>query len=123
SSEFRKVAPELQAMLDTNPDDRDVLLAMALGWSRLRELERAESLVNVALARNPEDGAALCIRGRIRLQKGQPHAARPDLENALRLGDSQYYSFDARLLLANCLLELGKFEDALRFFRQCRLDE
>jgi tetratricopeptide (TPR) repeat protein len=122
-TEFRQVEASLQALLDRNPDDREVLLELALGTSRLRNLDRAEVLLRPLLEQQPADGAALCIRGRIRLQKHQPHEARPDLEEALRLGAELYYGADARLLLANCLLELGKFEEALARFRQCQAEE
>ncbi len=122
-TEFRQVEPALQALLDADPNDRDVLLALSLGWARLKNFKKGETLVNVVLERDPEDGAALCLRGRIRFQKELPHEARPDLEKALENGPEQFYYRDARLLLANCLLELGKFEEALQRFRESKADE
>jgi tetratricopeptide (TPR) repeat protein len=121
--EFRQVEPELQRLLDTDPYDHDVLLTLALGWNQLRNFAKADALVNGILQRDPEDGSALWVRGKIRLQKHQPHEARPDLEEAVALGLDQYYYPRARYLLANCYLELGKFDEALQLFQQCLVDE
>jgi tetratricopeptide (TPR) repeat protein len=122
-TDFPAVEPGLQALLDRDPHDREVALTLCLGWSRQQQLARAEALVNALLASDPGDAAALRVRGRIRLQQGQPHTARPDLETAVRDGAGWYFATDARLLLANCLLELGQFTDALQLFRECRAEE
>jgi tetratricopeptide (TPR) repeat protein len=122
-TEFPQVEPKLQALLDTDPDDCEVVLALAFGYSRQREVKKAEALVNSVLDRDPDDGLALCLRGRVRLQKSLPHDARPDLEKALRVGRERTYFADARLLLANCLLEVGDFEESLRLFRECQAEE
>jgi tetratricopeptide (TPR) repeat protein len=121
--EFRPVEPELQRYLETNPDDRDVLLTLALGWSRLNNLAKADALVNSILQRDPEFGAALWVRGKIRLQNHQPHDACPDLEKAVGNGPDQYYYSRARFQLANCYLELGKFDRALELFQEGRAEE
>lgn len=122
-TDFHRAEPDLQALLDIHPDDREALLALALGWCRQRNFDRAETLINGVLDQDPEDGVALCIRGRIRLQQQQPHDARPDLERALQLGSDRYFGRDARLLLAHCLLETGQFADARRRFEECRDEE
>jgi tetratricopeptide (TPR) repeat protein len=122
-TEFSQAEPKLQALLDSDPDDRDVNLSLAFGYSRGRQVKKAEALVNSVLEKDPDDGLALCLRGRLRLQKGQPHEARPDLEKTVRLGGDRSYVGDARLLLANCLLEVGNFEGALRLFRECEVEE
>ena len=120
---FRQFEPDLQHLLETNPEDQEVVLTLALGWSQLGNFSKAEALVNSILQRYPEQGAALWVRGKIHLQKHQPHDARPDLEKAVSTGRDQYYYPRARYQLAKCDLELGKFEDALRLFQECRLDE
>ncbi|MFL5242288.1 MAG: tetratricopeptide repeat protein [Gemmataceae bacterium] len=113
----------MQELLNQNPDDDEVLLAMSLGWSRILNVKKAEVLVDSVLERQPDNGLAHCLRGRIMLQRGQPHTARHDLEEACRLGANQYYFPEARILLANCLLDLGRFEESLRWFRECREEE
>jgi tetratricopeptide (TPR) repeat protein len=117
--EFRKVEPQLQSLLDVNPDDRDVLLTLAIGWVRLQNLERAETLLQPLFLRDAADPAALWIQGRVRLQQHLAHEARRDLEEAIARGGDSYFANDARFLLANCLLELGKFEAALALFQEC----
>jgi tetratricopeptide (TPR) repeat protein len=123
NQEFQHLEPDLQRLLDTNPDDPEVVLTLALGWSRLGNFSKAEALVNGILQHDPENGPAHWIRGKIHMQKHQPHDARPDLEKAVRAGPDQYYYSRARYELANCYLELGKFEDALELYRQYLADE
>jgi tetratricopeptide (TPR) repeat protein len=123
ANEFRQVEPALQALLDADPGDREVLLTLGFGWTRLQNPRKAEALVDAVLSRDPNDGLAHLLRGRIQLQKSQPHEARADLEQALRLGAGQYYAADARLLLAQCLLDLSEFEEALQLYRQCQAEE
>jgi tetratricopeptide (TPR) repeat protein len=113
----------LQLLLDQNPFDEEILLAQCMGWSQLLNVKKAELLVNAVIERDPGNGLAHCLRGRIMLQRGQPYKARPDLEEACQLGAKRYYYPDARLLLANCLLDLGRFEEALQRFRECRVEE
>jgi tetratricopeptide (TPR) repeat protein len=121
--EFERHEPELQHLLDSNPEDQDVLLILAQGWSQLGNFLKAEALVNGILQRDPENGPALWVRGKIHMQKHQPHDARPDLEKAVTAGRDLYYYPRARYQLANCYLELGKFEEALELYRECQADE
>src|SRR6266851_3862473 len=121
--EFPQVEPELERLLETKLDDDEVLLALALGWSRQQNFVKAEALVNSLLQRNPDDGAALWVRGKIRLQQHQPHDACPDLEKAVGTGSNQYYFSRARYQLANCYLELGRFAEALELFQGAQAEE
>ncbi|HZU38379.1 MAG TPA: tetratricopeptide repeat protein, partial [Gemmataceae bacterium] len=121
--EFAQVEPDLQALLDVNPDDPAVLQALSLGWLRARSFSRAEKLINTLLVHHPDDGAALYIRGRIFLQSLRPHQARPDLEKAFQLGTDRYYAYDARASLGDCLLELGQFEEAEQRYRECLAEQ
>jgi len=122
-TEFSKLEPELQRLLEADPGDQEVLLTLAQGWSRLGNVVKAEALINSILLRDAENGAALWIRGKIRLQKHQPHDAWPDLEKAVSAGRDQYYHSRARVQLANCYLELGKFDQALRLFQEAQAEE
>jgi tetratricopeptide (TPR) repeat protein len=121
--DFGRTEPGLQKLLDADPDDVDVRLALAFGLSRGQNLKMAEMMVQSVLDRKPDDGAALCLQGRIALQKNRPHEALPALEKAVQACDGKYYAADARLLLATCYLELGRFEASLTLFNRCRLDE
>jgi tetratricopeptide (TPR) repeat protein len=121
--DFQQVEPELQRLLEADPEDQDVILSLALGWSKLGNLAKAEVLVNSVLQRDPENGAALWVRGKIRLQKHLPHDACPDLEKAVGSGTDQYYHSRARFQLANCYLELGKFDRALELFQKALAED
>jgi len=123
NQDFQQLEPDLQRLLESNPDDQEVVLILALGWSRLGNFSKAEALVKGVLERDPENGPALWVRGKILMQKHRPHDARPDLEKALSTGADQYYNSRARYQLADCYLELGKFENALRLYRECLTDE
>jgi tetratricopeptide (TPR) repeat protein len=120
---FLRVEPALQKLLEADPDDRDLLLALSRGWSQHHNFAKAEALANALLQKDPADGEALCIRGRIRLQKGQLQEALPDLQKAVNEGADRYYHADACLLLGNCLLDLGRFQEAFRSFQDCAREE
>jgi tetratricopeptide (TPR) repeat protein len=120
---FRAAEPRLRAWLDSHAGDREALLALASGYAEAKQFERAESLVNAALALGPDDGAAHLVRGTIYLQKRQLQLALPDLEMALERGAKHHFEHDAKLQLGVCLLDLGRFDEALALFRQCRSED
>jgi tetratricopeptide (TPR) repeat protein len=117
--DFARAEGPLHARLNLAPDDRDVRLALAQGYLRRRYHEQAENLLTPFLDRYPDDGPALALRGRIRVIVGRLDPARLDLEKALRLGPDQYYAPDVRLMLATCLLDLGRFAEAFSLFQAC----
>lgn len=120
--DFTQAEGLLQSRLDLAPGDADLRLALAMGYLRLRYHEKAENLLTPFLERHPDNGAALALRGRIRLVVGRLDLAQPDLEKALRLGPDQYYAPEARVSLAACLLDLGKFKPAYDLFRTCQAE-
>jgi tetratricopeptide (TPR) repeat protein len=122
-ADFKKTQPQLALWIDRHPDDVDALRVMALGYAKAGKLEKALALVTSVLARAPDDAAALCIRGKIRLQNRQLDQARPDLARAFQEGPDHPYYADARVLLAICLLDLGEFAEALRLFRESAADD
>lgn len=113
----------LQALLDTQPDDEEVLQALAFGYGRAGYLTKSDALVQRVLQLDPDNGAAVCMRGAIALRREKYDRARPDLEAAFRRGPDQYYYRDARQMLARCLMLLGRFEESLELYRQCRAED
>jgi len=97
-----------------------VLLVLGHVCARMKYLTRAEALADRALELGPDDGEALGLRGRARLEARRLDLARQDLEQSLRLGEGLFYAPEVRLLLAACLLDLGRLEEALGHFRRCR---
>jgi tetratricopeptide (TPR) repeat protein len=122
-TDFRKAEPHLQEMLDTDPNDREALLTLALGYTRIDRLNMAAALVNRVLERDPQDGAALCLRGKICLQLRQRDKALEALTKAVALGRDKFYSLTARVLLAICLRQLGDYEKAYQLGQECREED
>jgi tetratricopeptide (TPR) repeat protein len=118
--EFRRAEPYLQSRLDTEPEDRDALLALAAGYRDLNRQSMAEQLVNRALNRNPDDGPALYLRGKIRMRAGRMDVAYDDLAQSVALGKDQFYALDARLQMALCLRSLQQFEKAYKVYQDLR---
>jgi tetratricopeptide (TPR) repeat protein len=121
--DFRKAEPRLQTWVELHPQDRDFLLALAEGYSQGGNSARAQALIESLLARDPHDGGALCLRARRRMQQKQISQALADLETALSAAPNAVYAPNARLMQAICLLDLGRFEEALQLFQQCRAED
>lgn len=117
---FPQVEARLAQLLDATPEDRDLLIVMIRGYERANRLDRAEVLASRILDHSPDDGEALFLRGRIRLRQGHVERACGDLERAVRGATDRLYEAEARLVLANGLLDQGRFEAALTLYRQCR---
>src|SRR5262249_37455221 len=120
NGDFREAERHLQSLLDLDPTDLEVLLALAQGYSNLDRPNMAEPLVSRVLRADPENGAAYYLRGRIWLQFQQADRAYKDLERALQLGENRYYYAPARVLMANALRLMGKVEDAYQLYKECR---
>jgi tetratricopeptide (TPR) repeat protein len=120
---FRAAEPFLQELREARPDDREVLLALALGYSRINRLSMADQLLGRVLERHPKDGAALSLRGKLHLQRKERDLAYEDLAQALALGEGQYYYPVTRVLMVVCLRQLGQYESAYEWAVQCRQDE
>jgi tetratricopeptide (TPR) repeat protein len=120
SLDFRKAEAQLQGLLDRNPQDREVLLSLAQGYSRIDRPQMAELLLNRILQQDPDDGAALCVRGKVRLQQFQADRAAKDLEKAVLLGKDKYYSLLARIMLGTSLRQLGDVDKAYQIYRECQ---
>jgi tetratricopeptide (TPR) repeat protein len=119
NSDFREAESQLQSLLDLEPNDQDVLLSLAYGYSRLDRPAMANELVNRILKNDPQNGAALCLSGRIALQLRQADRANRELAKAMEIGKDTFYYATARLLRADALRQLGKVEDAYRLYQEC----
>jgi tetratricopeptide (TPR) repeat protein len=115
--DFARAEPRLLEFLDTNANDREVILALASGYNRFKQPHRAESLLNRLLEADPNDGPALTIRGSVRLQLMQADQALPDLEKAYAQSQDRYYRNRAQVLFADCLRTLGQIDKAIVLYR------
>jgi tetratricopeptide (TPR) repeat protein len=121
--DFPQAEPRLQQLRDVDPQDREVLLALAAGFAEMRYLAKAEVLVNAVLDRDPDDSAALCVRGRVKLARQQFALAREDIDRAFRRGPDDASFATARFLLGCCLLDLGQFEESIRLLQECQAED
>jgi predicted Zn-dependent protease len=119
-SDFAQAEPMLTTRLNAEPGDHDCLTALAAGWSRHKEIRKAESVLKSLVERDPDDAYVRYLRGKLYWIDGKPHQARTELERSLKEGAGRYFEPDARLALANCLLDASEFDEALREFRQCQ---
>ena len=99
-----------------DPNEPFAYVAAAMAALNLRDYERAKTVVDKALQLSPNYAIALTARGTLALYSGQPQAAIPDLERAVRLDpgfSQQYLHF---LGLAHLLL--GNNETAAAMFKE-----
>jgi tetratricopeptide (TPR) repeat protein len=122
-SDFYRAEPQLQNWLNDDPDDREVLLALAQGYFRAQRFKKAEAFLQQILNVDAADAPALSLRGQIRFETRRLREARQDLEKAVELGPHLSSAFSTRTLLAACLLDLGQFAEALTHFRQCLTED
>jgi adenylate cyclase len=90
------------------------IAAATATWKR--NLERAKRESEIALALNPNDAQAYTTRGTIEIYSGNPLAAIPFLERAIRLDPvytQQYIHF-----LGSAFLIAGNYEEAATSFRE-----
>jgi tetratricopeptide (TPR) repeat protein len=121
--DFRRMQRYLQLVLDRDPLDRDVLLALAQGNYRQSHFDKAELLVNRWLEHKPDDLEALFLRGQIAVHAHHWEEAANDLGKVIHAGPDQLSFRTARKLLASAYLELGKFQEAYALLLECRQEE
>jgi tetratricopeptide (TPR) repeat protein len=117
--DFAKAEPYLIELLDKSANDREVTLALAVGYNRKKLPHRATVLLDRLLQTDPNDGAALTARGTAMMQMLQADRALPDLEKADSVSGDHYYHYRAQFLLAECLRTLGQIEKAIEVYGKC----
>lgn len=120
---FPQVEGRLAQLLNSNPEDRELLLVLIRGYEKAGRLDRAEVLAGQILEQTPDDSEALLLRGRIRLRQGHVERACQDLERSLPGAADRLHEAETRLVLANGLLDQGKFDAALVLYRQASAAE
>ncbi len=102
--------------IEKDPDEPLARCVSALAASYEKDLDRAKSEIDVALALNPSLALAHNLRGTIRTFSGQPLEAIPEIEQAMRLDPAMSAQFLHFLGLA--YLMAGKYETAAALLRQ-----
>src|SRR5262249_13610752 len=70
------------------------------------------------------DGAALCLRGKVRIKLNNDLlGATDDLKKSVRFGKDKFYYYMACILLADCLRNDGNFDYALKLYQECQIEQ
>jgi adenylate cyclase len=102
--------------LEKDPNEPLARCVSAMAASFERDLDRAESEIDVALSVNPNFALAHYLRGNNRIYSGHPLEAIPEIERAMRLDPAtspQWLHF-----LGMAYLLAGKYETAATLLRQ-----
>jgi tetratricopeptide (TPR) repeat protein len=116
-SEFAQVEPTLQDMMLQQPSDVDVLESLARGYSTSHRWPEAERACSRLLDFEPSRTDILLERGRIRQEQKDLDQAIADL---LIVVERSPNDFEARLLLAQCLLNDARIEETEHHLQICR---
>lgn len=92
-------ASKLEALLAKDPENGSILTSLATTYSGLGMQEKAENLVNDALAKNPNNYGALVMKGQYLSMKQEYEGAAEALEKALSLStdDTQKIALNASI--------------------------
>lgn len=115
--DFRAAEPSLQEELKANPGDGEVLQALAAGYTREGRMRQAEDVMTQMLAAQPDNLEVLAKRGDIRMQQDRYAEAAEDFRAVLQKAPEH---FQARLLLAQCLLSDARLREAEPELLVCR---
>jgi tetratricopeptide (TPR) repeat protein len=113
--EARRLLDEFKTASGSSPLPPDVRLREA-GLLRMEgQLEAASQAVETLLNEQPDDPAALELRGTLAMDRRDYERARQDFE---RLCERQPWNKQGHYRLAQCLQQLGQTEDAGRHFAE-----
>ena len=102
--------------IEKDPNEPLARCVSALAASYEKDLDRAKTEIDAALALNPNLALAHSLRGNIRAYSGKPLDAIPEIEQAMRLDPALSEQFLHFLGLA--YLMAGKYETAAALLRQ-----
>jgi Flp pilus assembly protein TadD len=115
--DFTLAERSLLIILDSNPDDLEVVQTLAVCYARQGRWPEAQKWYTRWLEIEPGRQEALFDRGRVRLQAGAYGPAITDFREVLKASPNH---FQARLLLAHCLLSEAKISEAEAELQTCR---
>lgn len=107
-----KAVPHVAWMKNRHPNDVEVRLLSVRLNRALGQLEEAERLADKLVESAPDHVHALVERGRIAMDLGKPREGAPFLRRAL---DQRPNFREACLAMADCLRQLGHFDEAKRY--------
>ncbi len=111
--DMQKRSRQLSQALDSQPEDVDLLYALALTQDYLGKTHTALEFLNRALILQPKDEDLLKTAGLLYLKTGAPEKAQPLLTRALLVDPNNK---PARLALGKTSFALGDYQSALSCF-------
>jgi predicted Zn-dependent protease len=113
---FAEAEPLLQAAHDRNPDDVEILRALARSRIFARQPEEALAYLNRWIELRPDDAGALNHRITVRLEMNRLPEVVEDARRVLQLEPDRA---DLRQSLVTWLVKVGSFDDAERECLRC----
>lgn len=117
SKDFARAEGPLRQAAQDRPGDAEVLKALAHGYARRRRWAEADEFYTRCLEATPDPDAVLFERGRARLDARVFDKAAADFREVVKRLPEH---FQARLLLAHCLLSDAKMAEAEPELLACR---
>lgn len=117
NQDFRAAEAVLQEERKAHPGDLEVLRALAEGYAREGRWRAAEATCTQMLEAQPDSPEILAKRGEVRIQRERFAEAADDFRAVLRQVPTH---FQARLLLAQCLLSDARLREAEPELLACR---
>ena len=106
---YDEALKHLEVLRRADPEDADIQVRIARCQERLDRPEEARATLDAVLAKDPDHGPALRLRGQMLLQDGKPADAEDWLRRAAR---AQPDSYESNWSLYECLQKQGKDGEA-----------
>ncbi|MFL5242287.1 MAG: tetratricopeptide repeat protein [Gemmataceae bacterium] len=115
--DFPLAVKALSRVLEDNPEDTEVLKSLAEGYAGVQRWLEAERIYSRWLEIEPSRADLHLERAKILLKAGRANQSAEEIQEVLRRSP---HDFQARLLLAQCLMNDFKMDEAEAELRECR---
>jgi type IV pilus assembly protein PilF len=112
-------SPLYDAMLESDEDSREICEALASGYLRTWQVQKAMVIVDGWILDYPDDPQPHLVKGRYFAGRGAWDSAVAAFESGLQIAPARR---DIRVALADALRHEHRFEDAIRHLEKCLQD-
>ncbi|MCB9853961.1 MAG: tetratricopeptide repeat protein [Phycisphaerales bacterium] len=111
-NELDRAKAEIDSYVAAYPEDDQGMIYIG-AWHRVAgDIKKAEEAFNEHLAKDPDNAVALWQRGQLYVLQNKYQLAIQDLQRAKAVKPTAF-NFQHRILLADALIEVGRFDDAI----------